>query len=177
MQESKGKKFYGKYRGTVVTNVDPLQKGRIITQVPAVSGLLPLTWATPCVPVGGLQYGFFAVPLVGAGVWVEFEGGDTDHPIWSGVYWGSAAEVPAIAQVVTPPVPAIALQTPLQNAVVVSDLPPSPATGGVMLKSASGAAVVVNDSGIYISNGKGATITLIGNVVSINGTALVVLGQ
>ncbi len=32
--------------------------------------------------------------------------------------------------------------------------------------------IVVNDSGIYISNGKGATITLVGPTVTINNGAL-----
>jgi hypothetical protein len=55
----------------------------------------------------------------------------------------------------------------------VSDLPGP--TGGVVLKSTTGASLIVNDTGIYLSNGKGATITLIGNMVAINGTALTVL--
>ena len=50
----------------------------------------------------------------------------------------------------------------------VSDAPPTPATGGIVLKSASGAMIVVNETGIYISNGQGATITLIGPAVAIN---------
>ena len=36
--------------------------------------------------------------------------------------------------------------------------------------------IVVNEAGIVISNGKGATITLIGPVVSINSDALTVVG-
>ena len=66
------------------------------------------------------------------------------------------------------------MQTLGQHALVISDMPPTPATGGVMLKSATNAMVVVNDSGIYISNGKGATISLIGPTVTINNGALVV---
>ena len=42
----------------------------------------------PCVPYAGSGVGFFAVPPVGANVWVEFEGGDPDYPIWSGCFWG-----------------------------------------------------------------------------------------
>jgi hypothetical protein len=55
---------------------------------------------------------------------------------------------------------------------VVSDLPGP--TGGIMLKSTTGAAIIVNDTGIYLSNGKGATITLVGPTVSINVAALVI---
>ena len=34
---NEAKKYYGKYRGTVVNNIDPLQIGRIQVQVPDVS--------------------------------------------------------------------------------------------------------------------------------------------
>lgn len=60
--------------------------------------------------------------------------------------------------------------------ILVSDAPPTPATGGIVLKSVSGAMIVVNETGIYISNGQGATITLIGPAVAINETALTITG-
>jgi uncharacterized protein involved in type VI secretion and phage assembly len=165
-------KYLGKYRATVVNNVDPMRKGRIQVQVPDVHGLTPSTWAMPCVPVAGLQTGFYAVPPIGAGVWIEFEQGDADYPIWVGGYWGEVAEVPALANTVPPALFGITLQTTLQNGVVISDVPGP--MGGIMIKSTAGATLIVNDTGIYIQNGKGASITLIGPSVAINGTALVV---
>src|SRR6516162_160057 len=89
--------YYGKYRGTVLNNVDPMQMGRIQVVVPDVTSVLPTTWALPCVPMAGPQCGEFTVPPIGAAVWVEFEHGDRDYPIWIGGFWGSAAEVPALA--------------------------------------------------------------------------------
>jgi len=68
-----GRKYYGKYRGMVLNNVDPMQMGRIMAMVPDVSSLLPSSWCMPCVPAAGLQAGVLAVPSIGAGVWVEFE--------------------------------------------------------------------------------------------------------
>jgi uncharacterized protein involved in type VI secretion and phage assembly len=166
-------KHYGKYRGVVLNNVDPMQQGRLQVQVPDVTGLSPASWAMPCVPIAGIQTGMVALPIPGSGVWVEFEQGDPDHPIWTGCFWGSAAELPALALATPPAVPAITLQTPLQNGLTVSDLPgPS---GGIMLKSATGATLIVNDTGIYIQNGKGAMITLVGPSVTINNGALVVI--
>lgn len=82
------KQFFGKYRGTVANNADPRMQGRIQVSVPAVLGDSLLSWAMPCVPYGGPQVGFFAVPPNGANVWVEFEGGDPDYPIWTGCFWG-----------------------------------------------------------------------------------------
>lgn len=80
------RRFYGKYRGKVADNVDPLFLGRILPIVPAVSEL-PLTWATPCVPYAGLEVGLCAIPPIDANVWIEFEGGDPDFPIWTGCFW------------------------------------------------------------------------------------------
>ncbi|MEL7940102.1 MULTISPECIES: phage baseplate assembly protein V [Pseudomonas] len=166
-------RYYGKYRGMVLNNVDPLQQGRLQVQVPDVAGLVPASWAMPCVPIAGLQNGMVALPVIGSGVWVEFEQGNPDSPIWVGCFWGSAAEVPALALATPPGLPAITLQTPLQNGLTISDLPGP--TGGIMLKSATGATLIVNDTGIYIQNGKGAALTLVGPAVTINNGALTVI--
>jgi len=174
---SQPKRFLGKYRGTVLNNLDPLQIGRIQVTVPDVSNIVPTSWAMPCVPIAGKQQGTFLVPQIGAGVWVEFEHGDPDYPIWVGGFWGSMAEVPTFALVppAVPPGQNIVVQTTLQNMVLVSDAPPTPLTGGIILKSTTGAMIVVNDSGIYIQNGKGASLMMVGPAVTINNGALVVI--
>ncbi len=170
-------RYYGKYRGTVIENIDPEQIGRVLVQVPDVLGETPSSWALPCVPAAGIQSGVFVVPPIGSQVWVEFEQGDPDYPIWTGGFWGLVAEVPMFATA-PPPIPPgqnIVMQTTGQNMVMVSDAPPTPVTGGIVLKSMSGAMIVVNATGIYISNGQGATITLIGPAVDINLGALTVI--
>jgi hypothetical protein len=177
MNEMQSNRYYGKYRGTVVNNIDPEQRGRIQAMVPDVQGFVPTSWALPCLPVAGKQEGVFMIPQIGSAVWIEFEQGDPDYPIWVGGFWGLAAEVPPLA-LAPPPIPPgqnIVIQTTLQNLLVLSDGAPTPATGGIMLKSPTGAMIVVNDSGIYISNGKGASITMIGPTVTINNGALVVV--
>jgi hypothetical protein len=172
------KRYYGKYRGLVLNNIDPLQIGRILAQVPDLLGETPSTWAMPCVPAAGIQAGCFIVPPIGSQVWMEFEQGDPDYPIWSGGFWGTVADVPifATAPPAIPPGQNIVLQTTGENMVLISDAVPTSATGGIILKSVSGAMIVVNETGIYISNGQGATITLIGPAVAINETALTVVG-
>ena len=164
--------FYGKYRGTVINNVDPMQMGRLMVQVPDVSNVLPSTWAMPSAPFAGAQSGSLAVPPLGASVWVEFEQGDSDYPIWSGCFWGSSAEVPAMALAAPPGVQAIVLQSVGQNILMLSDVPGP--TGGILLQSSSGAMIAINDTGITISNGQGATITLTGPTVMVNQGALAV---
>ena len=170
---SEPKKYFGKYRGTVINNVDPEQRGRIQLMVPDVSGFALTSWALPALPIGGLMMGLFSVPVIGSGVWVEFEQGDIDYPIWVGVYWGSAADVPALSHLLVPGVPGIAMQTALQNGIVISDVPGP--TGGIMLTSTSGAMILINDLGITISNGQGATIQMTGPSVVINEGALTVV--
>jgi uncharacterized protein involved in type VI secretion and phage assembly len=165
-------RYFGKYRGVCMNNVDPMQMGRIQVSVPDVHGDIPATWAMPCVPVAGMQAGFFTVPTLNAGVWVEFEQGDPDYPIWVGCFWGSAAEVPPLAKAAVPPIDGVTIATQLQHAVVVNDLPGP--TGGIMLKSTAGATLIVNDTGIYIQNGQGASITLTGPTVTVNDGALTV---
>jgi uncharacterized protein involved in type VI secretion and phage assembly len=166
-------KFYGKYRGLVLNNIDPMQMNRLQVQVPDVAGLIPTTWAMPCVPLAGLQNGMVALPIIGSGVWIEFEQGDPDYPIWVGCFWGSAAEVPALAHATPPGLSAITFQTSLQNGLTISDLPGP--TGGIMLKSATGATLIVNDTGIYIQNGKGASIMMTGPTVNVNAGALTIV--
>jgi hypothetical protein len=158
-----GPKYFGIYRGTVVNNVDPLQIGRIMALVPDVSGVTPTTWAMPAVPIAGKQMGTFMVPQIGA----------CDRPVWTGGWWGNVAEVPALALAGVPGDPNIVIQTTLQNGIIVSDLPGP--TGGIMLKSTTGATIIVNDTGIYIQNGKGASIIMVGPTVTINNGALVVV--
>jgi uncharacterized protein involved in type VI secretion and phage assembly len=171
-------RFYGKHRGVVIDNIDPEQIGRILAQVPDVLGDAPTRWALPSVPAGGVQAGCFTVPPIGSQVWIEFERGDPDYPIWTGGFWGLAADVPtlALSPAATPPGQNIVLQTTGQNLLALSDAPSSPASGGIILQSAGGAMIVVNDAGITISNGKGATITLVGPIVSVNSAALDVAG-
>jgi len=141
-------KYYGKYRGTVFNNIDPEQRGRIQAIVPDVSGLIPTSWAMPCMPIAGKQSGVYVVPQIGSGVWIEFEQGDSDYPIWTGCFWGIVAEVPTLALAGNPTSPNIVLQTALQNAIVISDLPPP--TGGVMLKSGA-STIIVGTDGIKIT--------------------------
>jgi hypothetical protein len=86
-------RFYGKYRGIVLNNMDPLQIGRLQATVPEVLGETPSGWALPSAPYAGTGSGLYAIPPVGAGVWIEFEAGDTSRPIWSGAWWATG-EVP-----------------------------------------------------------------------------------
>lgn len=91
--DTMARRHYGKYRGQVVSNTDPEGLGRLQVVVPALLNEIPV-WAMPCVPYAGDGVGLFAMPPVGAAVWVEFEGGDLDYPIWAGCFWRDSQPPP-----------------------------------------------------------------------------------
>ncbi len=121
-------RYWGKYRGKVVDNIDPLETARLLVDVPAVPGML-LNWALPCVPYAGIEQGFFALPPIGADVWVEFEGGDPDYAVWTGCFW-EKAELPAAAQA------GYAEVKELQSQFAQLAFNDTPETGGVTLSVA-----------------------------------------
>ncbi len=160
---------FGKYRGQVQNNVDPMQMGRIQVSVPAILGDGRLSWAMPCVPYAGSQVGFFAMPPVGANVWVEFEGGDTDYPIWAGCFWGTGElPTPALAQVKFMKTDGVKL--------TYSDLPGG---GGFTLEVGPPVVptplkLVFDASGIALTNAK-SSLKLSAASVSVNDGALEVI--
>lgn len=159
--------FFGKYRGTVANNIDPQMMGRVQVSVPSVLGEGQLSWAMPCVPYAGSGVGFFAIPPNGANVWVEFEAGDPDYPIWSGCFWGMG-EAPA-----TPAVPFVKI---LKTDALTLKLDDTPGAGGFTLEvnppaSATQLKILCSVSGIEISNGP-SKISLTPASVNINNGAL-----
>jgi Type VI secretion system/phage-baseplate injector OB domain len=162
------KRFFGKYRGSVVDNVDPLLQGRLIVRVPDVFGILPSSWALPCVPLAGPVMGTsFMPPPVGSSVWVEFEHGDPQMPIWVGCFWetpGTLGTMAKLAGVV--PLPSITLETPGAGMVVSQTvLLPPPMAGNVVLYvgpatsiSLSPADVTINAPTVAINAPGGFTV-------------------
>jgi uncharacterized protein involved in type VI secretion and phage assembly len=160
-------KFFGKYRGIVSDIQDPLMTGRIRARVPDVLGDQESGWALPCAPFGGSGMGFFALPKVGAGVWIEFEHGDPDYPIWVGVWFGAATDLPS--DLLTPPYKKVMIKTEGGHSITLDD---TPGIGGITLQTANGQKLVINSIGIEIDDGQGGKIKLTGPQVSINDGAL-----
>ena len=80
------KQYFGKYRGVVLNNIDPMMTGRIIAHVPDVAQAS--SWAMPCVPYSAPGTArTISIPPVNTAVWIEFEQGNPDYPIWTGCYW------------------------------------------------------------------------------------------
>jgi phage baseplate assembly protein gpV len=141
---------YGKYRGQVTDNGDPNNRGRIKAKVPRVLGEEETGWAMPAFIYGGAsEQGFFAVPDVGAGVWIEFEGGDLSYPIWSGTWYTDGA------------------------------IPESAQPGKKVLKTKAGHKLVFDDDGgtLEITDSNGNTVAMDSSTVKVavgNATKLVI---
>ena len=145
------KRYYGKYRGVVVTALDPEARGRLLVRVPDVTGPNFTNWARPCLPWGGPLMGAHIVPLPEANVWIEFEQGDANDPIWVGYFWGTAAETPTIAKLSVPSAPIFALETVLKHAFVITDAPLLPylPSGGILIGNPA-SCIAIDMTGVRI---------------------------
>ena len=160
-------RFLGKYRGIVTDIQDPLMTGRVKAKVQDVLGADESGWALPCAPFGGSGVGFFALPTVGAGVWIEFEHGDPDYPVWTGCWFGSTSDMPSA--LLTPPYKKVMLVTEGGNKITIDD---TPGAGGITLETSGGQKLVLSSSGVTLDNGMGGKIELTGPKVSVNSGAL-----
>jgi len=134
-------RYYGKYRGQVTDNDDPDNLGRIKAKVPRLLGDEEIGWALPAFAYGGAsEQGLFAVPDTGAGVWIEFEGGDLSYPIWSGTWYTSDA------------------------------IPESARPGKKVLKTKSGHKIVLDDDreSLEITDSNGNSIKMDADVIKIS---------
>jgi hypothetical protein len=185
-------RFYGKYRGTVESNEDPLQLGRLQLLIPSVLHDQVTDWAWPCVPFGGLaEQGTFFVPEKDASVWVEFEEGNVDQPIWVGTFWtraGNATTIPAEAQQMTSNHPwRRVLKTSAGHTVEFCDESGKESvtikhTGGAMLTmDEKGSLTVVNKNGsVLYLNADGREVLLAdenGNFVGMTDGGITVSGK
>jgi len=161
--------FFGKYRGEVVNNIDPLRTGRVQVSVPAVFGSERMAWAMPCAPLSGNGIGIFSVPRMGAHVWVEFEGGDPDYPILAGGFW-TTGEVPGNG------LPTTTIIKTDSVAITIDDLP---GAGGLTIEVGPPAVTVplklaMTTSGVEISMGASKIVVGMASV-SVNDGALEVV--
>jgi len=170
-------RFDGVYAATVFNNVDPEQRGRLLLKIPDVLGNVPSTWAQPCLPLSGPTgptMGAYFVPLPETGVWVMFQHGDVNRPVWIGCRIGSTADVPPMALAAPPTLPPLLLQSITQDKLIISNAPGE----GITLETSRGPAgpsiKMTALGGIIISDGEGGIITIFKGVVTINGGALVI---
>ena len=154
-------RYFGKFRGQVTDNNDPDNLGRVRATVPSLLGDEQTGWALPAFAYGGAkEQGFFAVPDIQAGVWIEFEGGDLSYPIWSGTWFPSGAlpESATVDQKV--------LKTKAGHKIVLDD-----DAGTLTIADSNGNSITMDSSGITITNGS-QSIKLTSSSVTINDSSL-----
>lgn len=156
------RRYFGKYRGKVTDNKDESHRGCIRAKVLAdFVEYNESSWALPCVPYAGDGVGFFFIPPENAMVWIEFEQGDPDHPIWTGCFWDEKDKLPA-----SPDVAEMKVLKTDKATITLNDK-----NGIFTIETRDGMKIVMNEQGIEITNGK-ASVKLRGKKVSINDTAL-----
>ena len=164
-------RYYGKFRGVVTSADDPMSRGRVKAQV-TLGGNAVEVWADACTPYAGDRNGAFAIPPVGAGVWLEFEQGDPDRPIWTGCWWKEGEVGGAFSGVAIASLPVV-LQSTGRHRIVL-------AGGGddsVVIETAQGGQgprIVMTNSSMKISCGPRMSIEITQTEVKINSEALVV---
>lgn len=181
-------RYYGKHRGTVVANADPDRRGRLQVRVPSVLGPAVAVWAEPCVPFGGLEgHGMLWVPEPEAQIWVEFEEGLIDRPLWVGTFWPNKGEAPnAFGEEGDDPRDPNArmMQTPSGHRILLDDTPDAPrvqvqhaggsqlelAPEGVCTLSVEGGPMVrlqPDQTKVQVDDGGGNVITLDGSGITL----------
>src|SRR6266542_1451174 len=135
--------FYGKYRGIVTDNNDPNGLGRVRVKVQDVLGDQESGWALPALPYAGDNVGLYLIPPVDAFVWVEFEHGDPDYPIWTGCFWGQNDTVPGDG----PDKKVLKTDT---GTVTIDD---TDGESSITIETTDGLKIVMDSNGIEISNG------------------------
>ena len=158
----RGQRFYGKYRGVVSNNNDPNRLGRIRARVPDVLGSEESGWALPSVPYAGNQVGLFLIPPERASVWIEFEHGDPDYPIWTGCFWATN-ELPLS--------PATADKKVLKTGAGTITLDDTQGSTSITIETTNNLKLKMNQQGIEISNGS-QKIVISSSSVSIDDGAL-----
>jgi uncharacterized protein involved in type VI secretion and phage assembly len=139
--------------------------GRIRAKVPVVFGDNETCWALPAAPYAGNGVGFFFVPPVSANVWIEFEAGNPEFPIWSGCFWGTGQ---------APTAPAINNVKLIKTDTATITIDDTPGAGGITIETSSGLKIVLDSRGIELINGS-SKVKLTPASVSLNDGALEVM--
>lgn len=78
---TKNQQFSGVYRATVVNNRDPKKQRRLQVEITTSVGHFT-DWVWPMEPANIST----EVPDIGQGVWVHFQAGDHEYPVWFGAF-------------------------------------------------------------------------------------------
>ena len=187
--------YFGKYTGIVESNSHDAKLGWIDVKVPTIFGNEEVVTARPALP-----FGYLFAPDKEQKVWIEFEGGSTELPLWTGVQYLQDG-VPD-AYDLDPPEKRV-LHSPSGHVMIFNDKSGSEAieihdgpnghnvvlnkdgitvsdgahgnevvlsSSGVLMKNSSGAKIELASSGITVDAGAG-NITIKGLMIELKGTS------
>ena len=168
-------RYYGKFRATVVDTADEDHRGLLTVEVPDVFGDGVVVAAEACLP-----YAQFATPPHGATVWVEFEAGDPERPLWVGtaVTSETAAKVKPETLLLTHTGDA-AVSLGDDGQVLLS----SPSGSYLHLDAANESATLaeghgnflsMGDGGVSVVNNEGTVVNVTGDTVHIRAAKVVI---
>ena len=180
-----GLEFYGRYyslyTGIVTDNADPQSQGRVKVRVPALGRDEPLTqWAYPVTPFAGRSYGFFFPPEVGDNVWVMFEGGNPDLPIYVGGWFGNPSKGPSSSEVPTEASPRgkspviRELRTPSGHRLIFDD---TDGSGSITIQTPKGILLKLDDSDGSLKIIAAGTVSVQAQEAKVEAVAANVTGQ
>jgi uncharacterized protein involved in type VI secretion and phage assembly len=161
---STGDRWFGKFRGVVTDNEDPDGIGRIKARVQQFGDKdKDLIWALPALPFAGPGVGLYLIPPKKAWVWIEYEGGDRQRPIWTGCFWTNRptidpTKLPGAKQNIK------VLKTKNCTITINDD------NGAVAIETKDGRLSITSQA-VELTNGT-ATVKLASKTVSLNGNAL-----
>lgn len=165
-------RYYGKYRGVVINPTTPETNGRLTATV-TVGGTPVVVVAEVCTPFAGTNMGFFGMPAPGAGVWIEFEEGNLNKPIWTGCWWMEGQLALSLGTQIDLTQLPLALQSAAGNRLVINTLGDKLITLETVLAEL-GPRIVLAADGITLSFGPAVSIELSVSGVKICGEALTI---
>lgn len=143
-------KYYGKYAGFAAEEVEPDAHGAIMVEIPGFTRAGFPVRARPCLP-----YAHFFVPHAGARLWIEFEGGNRDFPLWVGA-WYPADSAPE--EVRAQPQTHRVIQTPAGHTIELSD---EEGAEKIVIRHKDNSFVALQaDGSVLVSNTEGAYLFL-----------------
>ena len=136
--------FFGKFVGIVIDNQDPTKSGALKLQCPQVwgEGITLDKWIGGSGIFSGKDCGFVAIPQKGERVWIEFEQGNPNFPIWS-YYRHTESELPSEALADYPNT--YALKTPKNCLFSINDTKQE-----IELRRSDEKGIIINDNAISL---------------------------
>lgn len=164
-------RYYSSYRGFVVENKDPLNLQRVQVMVPQITGNGVYSyWAHPKGVFSGKGYGMQIIPQKGELVWVEFESGHPEVPMYSLGYFGNNEIPPDDADLLD--VNCYWFKSPYGHTIKIND------TKKYITITTNGAEITINSAGLLSFKNKDTDMkTVLTNILTTYMKTVTIVGD